>query len=156
MTETKKKEAPNASETKAPNPKPPLIQVSKKDMIARAASGKLVHDPVFMEAMRNLPKSEIIAIQQFFAQNGPFGTMSDLAASVQVITLRWSNAICLSCLQNKSDTYFRCGKCHLVYWCSAKCRQADKLHAITYCCNKDAPALGGLHGYAVCRLGSRN
>lgn len=57
-----------------------------------------------------------------------------------VVYLRWKNRVCNTCV--KKDPEFKyyaelysCPKCHLVWYCSRECQDADKTNHADWCCD---------------------
>jgi hypothetical protein len=135
-------------ETKSPNPLLPnaLVKISRQQMWADGlpSFSELRKLPEFKKGVDNLPTAELKSLLAATSKISTVKQPLDPATFVQqLVYLRWTNPICFKCKNNKCDTFYRCGKCHLVYWCSDKCHQQDQAAHSNSCCNKDASVPSG-------------
>lgn len=96
---------------------------------------RVVRDPRFLTITSHLPESEV---QQVIRAAGP--SEPDASIRCMLVLNRLMNRICNHCLdKTNTDRLLACSACHMTFYCSTRCQQADwrRTHS-KWCCNKDA------------------
>lgn len=92
---------------------------------------KLRNDPLFMEALKNVPDADVNLLNQKGCN------LSQEELRFIIAMRKWKNKVCNLC--GNPTPLKLCSQCRLAFYCDDKCQSWDWRKHKLRCCKKDGP-----------------